>query len=210
MRHVTTPITPFVPSGPDAARASSSEVARAVAGDAAAMASLLRAVRPAIVGTARRILGAYDADVDDAVQQTLIGFIHALPAYRGDAEPVAYAKAIAVRSALAIRRRLQSASARIAGEHDASALPTGDPSPNDDALAGARRALLRQLLGEIPAEQAEALAMRAVLGWSLEEIAEQSGAPVNTVRSRLRLAKEALRRKIEAAPEVYGALSLGS
>jgi RNA polymerase sigma-70 factor (ECF subfamily) len=39
-----------------------------------------------------------------------------------------------------------------------------------------------------------------MLGWSLEEIAQTSGAPVNTVRSRLRLAKEALRRKIVADP----------
>jgi DNA-directed RNA polymerase specialized sigma24 family protein len=39
-----------------------------------------------------------------------------------------------------------------------------------------------------------------VLGWSLEEIAQQSGAPINTIRSRIRLAKDALRRRIEASP----------
>ena len=106
------------------------------------------------------------------------------------------------------RRRLQQASNRLEGDRDASALPSEHPSPTDDAEAGVRRALLRQLLGEIPVEQAEALAMRVVLGWSLDEIASQAGVPLNTVRSRLRLAKEALRRKIEAAPERYGALRL--
>jgi len=37
-----------------------------------------------------------------------------------------------------------------------------------------------------------------VLGWSLEEIASHAGVPINTVRSRIRLAKEAMRRRIEA------------
>ena len=57
---------------------------------------------------------------------------------------------------------------------------------------------MRELLAAIPTEQGETLAMRVVLGWSLEEIAAHTRVPVNTVRSRLRLAKEAMRRRIEA------------
>ena len=60
--------------------------------------------------------------------------------------------------------------------------------------------MVRALLDDLPEEQSEALALRFMLGWSLLEIAEASGAPVNTVRSRLRLAKEALRRRVEADP----------
>ena len=62
---------------------------------------------------------------------------------------------------------------------------------------------------EIPEEQAEALGLRIMLGWSLEEVAQAAGAPLNTIRSRLRLAKEALRKRIEAAPELYAALEVG-
>ncbi|MDB4983304.1 MAG: polymerase sigma factor RpoE, partial [Myxococcales bacterium] len=50
--------------------------------------------------------------------------------------------------------------------------------------------------------QAEALALRAVTGMSIEKIAEVSDCPANTVRSRLRLAKEALRRRIAADPRM--------
>lgn len=39
-----------------------------------------------------------------------------------------------------------------------------------------------------------------VLGWSLAEIAEAMGVPLNTVRSRLRLAKTALRAAIQDNP----------
>jgi RNA polymerase sigma-70 factor (ECF subfamily) len=159
-----------------------------------------------VVAVVRRVIGgSAPADVDDAVQHALIALIQALPAYRGDAEPGAYAKAIAVRAALTVRRRSSSASRRT-DDYDLTSLPSAQPSPSDDAKAQQRRALLRQLLDEIPAEQAEALAMRVVLGWSLEEIAASAGVPLNTVRSRTRLAKEALRRKIEAAPELLEAL----
>jgi DNA-directed RNA polymerase specialized sigma24 family protein len=37
-----------------------------------------------------------------------------------------------------------------------------------------------------------------MLGFSVEEVADACAAPVNTVRSRLRLAKEALRDRILA------------
>jgi RNA polymerase sigma-70 factor (ECF subfamily) len=60
--------------------------------------------------------------------------------------------------------------------------------------------LLRDVLAQIPPEQAETLSLRVVLGWSLAEIAETMGVPLNTVRSRLRLAKTALRTAIEGHP----------
>jgi RNA polymerase sigma-70 factor (ECF subfamily) len=34
----------------------------------------------------------------------------------------------------------------------------------------------------------------------MQEVADATGAPINTVRSRVRLAKEALRRRIEEDP----------
>ena len=45
---------------------------------------------------------------------------------------------------------------------------------------------------------------------SVEEIAQHAGAPQNTVRSRLRLAKEALKRRIESEPGLLEALEVTS
>ena len=73
-----------------------------------------------------------------------------------------------------------------------------------------RKRIVRDLLGVIPPEQAEALALRVALGWTLEEIASASDTPLNTVRSRLRLAKEALRRRIEADPSLRDELEVKS
>jgi RNA polymerase sigma-70 factor (ECF subfamily) len=65
---------------------------------------------------------------------------------------------------------------------------------------------LLELLSRIPAEQADAIALRVVLGWSLEEVARTTNTPVNTVRSRVRLAKQALRAAIERDPALAAEL----
>lgn len=181
----------------------------AAAGDPVATTRLLQSVAPRMMRVVRTVMGALAADADDVVQQSLIALIHALPAFRGECAPASYACRIAIRTALAARRRERTQSSRHEPEADADALPGGE-SPSDEAFARRRKQILRSLLAEIPEEQAEALAMRVVLGWSLEEIAASSGAPLNTIRSRLRLAKEALRKKIESAPGLADELGVAT
>lgn len=176
-------------------------------GDAAATAKLLRLVAPEMRRVVRGVLGNHSADVDDASQQALVGLVHALPAFRGDCSPVGYACRIAFRTALAVRRQRVRLRDRCDLSVDADSLSHDDGGAQREG-AGLRMELLRTLLDDVPPEQAEALTLRTVLGWSLAEIAEASGAPLNTVRSRLRLAKEAVRAKIEANPELAEALGV--
>lgn len=179
----------------------------AAAGDSAAMSKLLRAIGPKLIAVVKAILGGGHADVDDAVQQTLIGFVQGLPAFRGDCDPTGYGRVIAVRTAVAIRKRSRARDARSDPAADADALP-GAASPREDAFAARRMEAVRELLSELPQEQGEAFAMRVILGFSLEEIAAESGAPLNTVRSRLRLAKDRLRTRIESDPELRETLEV--
>ena len=171
---------------------------------------LLRLLTPRLVRVIRAVLGGAHPDVDDAIQQALIGFVQALPAFRGDCDPLGYATVIAVRAAVAVRKRTHIDHARRDDGADADAIPAHRLSPGEEAAASQRKEILRELLADLPTEQAEALAMRVVLGWSLEEIAAQSGAPLNTVRSRLRLAKEGMRRRIEENPGLIDALEVRS
>ena len=181
---------------------------RAAGGDAVATSRLLRELSPRLVRVVRAVLGGAHPDVDDAIQQTLIGFVQALPAFRGDCDPLGYATVIAVRSAVAVRKRAHVDHARRDDGAEADDMPGHHPSPGDQAASQRRKDILRDLLSDLPLEQAEALAMRVVLGWSLEEIAAHSGAPLNTVRSRLRLAKEGMRRRIEEEPGLADALEV--
>jgi RNA polymerase sigma factor (sigma-70 family) len=180
----------------------------AAAGDVQATARLLQQVAPRIGRVVKVVLGSGHPETDDVTQLALIGFTQALTAFRGDCQPVHYASRIAVRTAVHARRRLRAMRARFDDASEVEAINT--ITPYDDASAQHRKGLLRELLSEIPDEQAEALALKVALGWSLEEIAAASDVPVNTVRSRLRLAKEALRHKIESDPETREELQVRS
>jgi RNA polymerase sigma-70 factor (ECF subfamily) len=182
---------------------------RAGSGDSVATAKLLRMVAPRISRVVRAILGPGHPDVDDAVQLSLIGLVHALPAFRGECDPAGYATTIAVRTAIGMRKKVKLQRSRVDAEAETDGLVAHGPTPGERADSEKRKRLLRELLSELPEEQAETLAMRVVLGWSREEIAEYSGAPVNTVRSRMRLAKEALKKRIEADPALLAALEVG-
>jgi RNA polymerase sigma factor (sigma-70 family) len=181
---------------------------QAAQGDSAAMSRLLRTIAPRLVAIVRAILGSAHPDVDDAVQQTLIGFVQGLPAFRGECDPSGYGRVIAVRTAMHVRRRARDRDTRSDDSVDMDAMPETRPCPRDVIVAKRRKQAIRELLGELPPEQAEAFAMRIVLGCSLEEIATHCGAPLNTIRSRLRIAKERLRARIESDPVLLETLEM--
>lgn len=180
----------------------------AAEGDSVAMAKLLRTIAPKLVAVVRAILGGGHPDVDDTVQQTLIGFVQGLPAFRGECDPTGYGRVIAVRTAVAARKRARVRGARNDDDAETDHLVAGNASPREHAVSSRRKEALRDLLAELPPEQGEAFAMRIVLGCSLEEIAKQSNAPVNTIRSRLRLAKERLKSRIESDPVLLETLEM--
>lgn len=183
---------------------------QAASGDDHATGIVVRAVAPRIVSAVRAVLGPAHPDLDDAVQHALIGFVQALPAFRGDCEPAAYGRVIAVRSALAARKRARVHSQRRDDEVETDRLEESAPTPGDHATSKQRKEILRELLAELPPEQAETLALRVVFGCSLEEVAVQTGVPLNTVRSRVRLAKERLRSRIEGDAALLDALEVRS
>jgi RNA polymerase sigma-70 factor (ECF subfamily) len=70
--------------------------------------------------------------------------------------------------------------------------------PSELVANDRRRAILGEMLVHLRKEQAEALLLRVVVGMSVSEIAADAGCPEETIRSRLRLAKNALRARIDA------------
>jgi RNA polymerase sigma-70 factor (ECF subfamily) len=176
-------------------------ISAASRGDRRAMGELLGAVKPHVRGAVASLAAGH---IDDVVQECLIAFVRALPSFRGESSVVHYARRIAVRTALHQRRArvLRRNVDQIHAEEEQGLHEGGAPPPSHALAAARRRMLLASLLDELPEPQAEALALRVVLGYSLEEIAEATSAPVNTVRTRMRLAREALRRRIEDDPRL--------
>jgi RNA polymerase sigma factor (sigma-70 family) len=185
------------PPVPRTPRGEALDLARAAAGgDVHATRRLLELVAPRVLGAARAVMGAAHPDLQDAAQLAFIGFIQALPSFRGECDPGQFAARIAVRTAGAVKRRSRAQSLGRDASVDLDAIEAAAV----DVASARRRAIVRGLLDELPEEQAEALALRVALGWSLKEIAEATSTPLNTVRSRLRLAKEALRRRLDEDP----------
>lgn len=171
----------------------------AIAGDPSQVRELLRALSPEVARVARAILGSTSPVLDDAVQDSLLRIVHALPGFRRDCSARRFANRITARTALLARRRTNTTIRReteAADNSDTHQVAT----PHDRSLLQRQQLLLDRLLDELPQAQAEALALRFVLGYSLEETATSLQAPMNTVRSRIRLAKESLRQRIAADP----------
>lgn len=173
----------------------------------AALRQVLEQVSPTLLRVVRRILGVSHPAVEDVLQESLVAFVKALGAYRAESSLRSYGSRIAVRTALAYNRQARERRAWDA-EHERTELPLaeGSGSPEDAAQAERRRQALRLLLSELPEEQAETFALRIVLGYSLEEVAAATGAPLNTVRSRMRRAREVLKARLDADPRLLALL----
>jgi RNA polymerase sigma-70 factor (ECF subfamily) len=179
-------------------------LATAVArGDRSATHALLVALAPHLLRTVRSVLGRDSSDVEDIAQEAALVLVRALPDFRGESSVVHFAKRTAVMVAMNARRR-RAARKRGAGhaawttEVDALGAVAADP---ERRLGQAQLAeAVRALLATLPVAQAEALALHCMAGCSLSEIAAASGAPLDTVKSRLRLARQALRQRIEQKP----------
>jgi RNA polymerase sigma-70 factor (ECF subfamily) len=166
----------------------------AMRGDRSAMRALLVVLVPVVARAARRVLGRGHPDIDDVGQQALGALVQRLPSFRGEssvahfAERIAVYKALSARRDAGARRRLVEAAAR-EGE--------GASAPPDTASEPSCRALLLEALDTLSPEQAEALTLHFLFDHTVPEIAAVAGVPAETVRSRLRLGKQALRARIQ-------------
>ena len=186
------------------------ELAEAAAGgDMQATSALLKALAPGMIRSASAILGASHPDLDDVIQQSLIGLVQALPGFRGECSPAHYASRIVARTAVAASHRAKVRHARRDDSAELDAFASESSPPQDAIDAERRRRVVQGLLETLPEEQAETLALRVVLGFSLQEVADATSTPLNTVRSRVRLAKEALRRRIEGDAALQDLLEVG-
>lgn len=167
-------------------------------GDPAAVRRFLDAVAPAMLGAIRAVLGRSDRDLEDVLQDALVGVVQALPSFRGESTVLHFARTVALRRALDQRRRRARRGAEVDVEDEALLDASG--SPTASFVAAQRRRALRLVLAELRPEQAEAFAQRVLFGYSVEEIATQARVPLDTVKSRLRLAKAALRARITNDP----------
>lgn len=178
----------------------------AAQGDARAIRTLVHAVGPHLLRTVRAVLGREHSAIEDVAQEAVVEFIGALGRFRGDASVTHFACRVAVMCALHHRRKesaqKRALSSNIEGvwQQDADESSIDEPNPEDCIDASRCSTVVLELVSSLPKIQAEAFALHAILGYTVSEIAEVLGVPTETVRSRLRLTRQALRKKFQAHP----------
>jgi len=213
------PNTKTNPSGtmsnaaPPAAAASSEVdlglVRRMVAGDEQALSAFYDRWFPIVNALITRILKSAD-DVEDVVEETFWQAwrqANRFAADRGSVQTwvLTIARSRALDRLRATRRLREDsiddsgAGAAVADSAEISARSTSDPSA--DAEHSERRRLVVAALNELPQEQRQALELGYFGGLSQTEIAERTGQPLGTIKTRMRLAMLKLRDRLSSLRE---------
>lgn len=131
-------------------------------------------------------------DSEDAVQAGLERAWRSRASLREAEKLAPWLDRIVVREAIRLGRDKRSVLGRLLS--DPEAIEIGDSGRDDEIGSSvATRAALRHAFEALPAAQRAVVALHLYQGYSLAETAELIGAPLETVRSRLRLARERLR-----------------
>ncbi len=167
-------------------------------GDAASVHLLFKRLLPRTRNLVRYLVRG-DQEVDDMSQQALLQVWRGLGSYRGDGRFESYADRIVARSVFAALRHRETeptALCRDVVEGQSDALATAE-----SAFTYLQRRELVAALDTLPADQRAALVMHRILGWSVQETAAEMNVGVETLRSRLRLGLQRLKRALSDVPD---------
>ncbi len=150
------------------------------------------------VRTTVHYLAAGDRDADDLVQQALVEVLRVVGTFRGDASLEYWADRVVVRTALRRikQRRWRETIVQLDSEEPGAADAVQERSYE-------RRELRRRLaihLEKLSMDRRTAVVLHWVHGYTISEIADLTGAKVNTIRGRLRDAKRQLRKQLLKDP----------
>jgi len=163
-------------------------VRAAAEGDRGAAEALLRELLPRVRNLVRYLVRG-DVDVDDISQEALLAVLKGLRTYRGDGSLTSWVDRVVARATFAHLKKSRKARALLADGADLASVPDRGQPP--DRYASRRDAV--KLLDELPYDQRHVLVLHHVMGMTVGEVAGEIGAPVETVRSRIRIGKQKLR-----------------
>jgi RNA polymerase sigma-70 factor (ECF subfamily) len=194
---------PPAASGRDATRHPATEddalVQRMAAGDEQALGALYDRWVDVVHAVVARVLRTPD-DVEDVVEETFWQAWRQAERYdraRGSVQTwlLTIARSRSLDRIRTLRRRREEPLDGDEGHVVAQQVATSDPGL--DAEAAERRRIVTSALAALPPEQREALELGYYGGLSQSEIAERTGRPLGTVKTRMRLAMQKLRSQLE-------------
>lgn len=164
-------------------------IALVAAGDDSALRTLFSRHAPWLATRLRAVLPA--ADVEDVLQETFIAVWRGAAGYRPDGSAGAWLWGIARRQAALLLRRRGPAAAVLPGQVAQEQQDAGDPAAEVLARADLDRAVAA--LGPPGGAEREVWRLLYVEDRSVAEVAELTGVPPGTVKSRAHRARQRLR-----------------
>jgi RNA polymerase sigma-70 factor, ECF subfamily len=194
MNPTPTPL-PYLESG----REDAALVRGMAAGDDRALGALYDRWQGVVHGVVARILRQPN-DIEDVVEETFWQAWRQASRFdpaRGAVQTwlLTIARSRALDRARAVRRRRESPIEGDDGEVVVQQVAPDDPGL--DTEAAERRRIVTAALTQLPVEQREALELGYYGGLSQSEIAERTGQPLGTVKTRMRLAMQKLRSQLQ-------------
>jgi RNA polymerase sigma factor (sigma-70 family) len=173
--------------------------AAAAAGDQRARAALVERLLDRVRRTTSYMSVSRD-DVDDLAQIALMEVLRSAGSFRGESSVESWADRITARVAVQHLRKGERRRGIFARFLPSAPTPPPIQTP-DEAIAERQvRSRVAHCLTGLTPERRAALVLRHVHGYAIDEIAEMTETPVNTVRDRLRVARKQLRKRALADP----------
>jgi len=160
-------------------------VARAQAGDEAALEALFRAFETPVYNLARRMLKRPE-DAEDVLQETFLEVVRSITQYRGEGHLWGWVRRIASTKALMRIRRDQI-----------RATEPLDEEPGKHGMHIAANLDLERAFEQLSETSRAVVWLHDVEGYTHEEIAEQMGKSVSFSKSQLARAHARLRRMLD-------------
>lgn len=166
---------------------------RARSGDREALDALLREIQPVVRKRCGRLL-PFPQDAEEAAQDALLAIALKIQTYKGTGSFEGWVGAIATNQA---RMTYRSMKARFADAAHHEVPEAVDPA-RTSVIAGSRVDLLEAIdaLEKAHPEAVEAFMLRDFAALPYEEIANQTGTPLGTVKARIHTARTFLRKKL--------------
>jgi len=168
--------------------------------DSQALATLYRRHGPACYRMALRVT-ANETLAEDAVQEAFTGLWRDPMAYSsGQGSVRSWLLALAHHKAVDLVRRETAQQRRQDAQAAERAVdPPTAPDPAAEAWAGIRAEQVRAALAELPEVQRHALALAYFGGYTQREIAQLTGVPLGTVKTRMFAAMKRLQQRLSVS-----------
>ena len=176
-------------------------VGRIAQGDSEALSELYDRFSGMLLGLATKVLGD-PADAEEVLQEVFIQVWKQADRYQRGRSSVSTWLVLITRSRSIDRLRSRNVKLRTAIEAQREN-PNLDTSPEGlgNVFIQERRRRLREEFANLPADQREVLEMAYYRGMTQREVAEETGTPLGTVKTRTLLAMKKLRKALEGEIE---------